>query len=64
MMGLFHADEACLVAYDPGTGGNIVEAARGKWRKNEGLRLEPGEGLSGLVAETRLPLPEQWCTSG
>jgi PAS domain S-box-containing protein len=55
MMGLFPADDACLVAYDPLTGGNIVEAARGKWVKWMGTRLQPGEGLSGLVAETRKP---------
>ena len=39
----------------PLTGGNIVEAARGKWVKWVGTRLQPGEGLSGLVAETRQP---------
>ena len=55
MMGLFPTDDACLVVYDPLTGGNIVEAARGKWVKLVGTRLQPGEGLSGLVAETRQP---------
>jgi PAS domain S-box-containing protein len=59
MMGLFHNDAACLVAYDPLTGGNIVEAARGVWDKKAGLRLAPGEGLSGRLAETRLPYQSQ-----
>ena len=39
----------------PLTGGNIVEAARGKWIKWVVQHLQPGEGLSGLVAETRKP---------
>jgi PAS domain S-box-containing protein len=55
MKGSFPTDDACLVAYDPVTGGNIIEGARGKWAKWVSTRLQPGEGLSGLVAETRLP---------
>jgi PAS domain S-box-containing protein len=55
MMDFLPMDDACLVAYDPLTGGNIVEAARGKWVKLTGTRLQPGEGLIGLVAETRQP---------
>ena len=55
MKGLFPTDDACLVVYDPLTGCNLVEAARGKWVKWVGTRLQPGEGLSGLVAETRQP---------
>jgi PAS domain S-box-containing protein len=59
MVGLFHNDAACLVAFDPVTGGNIVEAARGKWDKRLGLHLNPGEGLSGRLAETQLPYQSQ-----
>ncbi len=55
MMGLFHSDDACLVAYDPVTSGNIIETTRGKWGNKQGLHLNPGEGLSGLVAETLQP---------
>ncbi|MGB8212421.1 MAG: PAS domain S-box protein [Anaerolineales bacterium] len=55
MMGLFHTDDASLVAYDPSTGSNRIEAARGEWEKKIGLHLEPGEGLSGLLAETLQP---------
>ncbi len=51
--GLLPTDDACLVAYDTASGGNIVEAARGKWENWIGTRLQTGEGLSGLVAETR-----------
>ena len=64
MMGLFHNDEACLVVYDPLNGGNVVEAARGNWDKNVGLRLDLGQGLSGRLAETRLPYQSQDVPSG
>ncbi len=59
MMGLFHNDDSCLVACDPFTGVNIIEAGRGKWAKNVGLRLDPGKGLSGRLAQTRLPYQSQ-----
>jgi PAS domain S-box-containing protein len=55
IIGMFPADNACLAVYDPLTGGNTIEAARGLWNKYIGQRMQSGEGLIGLLAETRRP---------
>lgn len=52
---LLHVDDASLVIHDPATNENVVELARGSWAQGIGMRLKPGEGLGGLVAQTLTP---------
>lgn len=52
---ILRIDNAALLSYDPPTGENVVEVARGKWTKAIGMRVPSGEGVSGVVAQTQLP---------
>ncbi len=50
---ILRIDNAALLSYDPSTGENVVEVARGKWTKAIGMRVPSGEGVSGVVAQTQ-----------
>ncbi len=49
------SQNASLVIYDKKLHKNIIEEARGDWSHTNGLILEEGEGIIGLVTTTRKP---------
>jgi len=56
LMTLLEAEGAALATRDPATGETIVELARGDFAPATGMRLKPGEGISGTVIATGQPL--------
>jgi PAS domain S-box-containing protein/putative nucleotidyltransferase with HDIG domain len=55
LMNLLKAEGASLAIRDTVSGETLIEIARGKWANWTGLRLPPGEGISGHVIDTGLP---------
>ena len=49
---LLKVEGAAIAMREPGTGEILIELARGEWNAWTGLRLKPGEGLSGHVIST------------
>jgi len=52
LMDLLKADGGSLAMRDTVTGETLIEIARGKWAGWNGVRLTPGEGVSGYVIDT------------
>lgn len=52
---LLSAQGAALAIREPATGETVIELAAGEWRAMNGVRLRPGEGISGQVIATGQP---------
>ncbi len=52
LMDLLKADGGSLAMRDTVSGETLIEIARGKWAGWNGVRLTPGEGVSGYVIDT------------
>lgn len=52
LLDLLKADGASLAVIDPASSEMVIEIGRGSWANWTGLRLNPGEGISGHVIET------------
>jgi PAS domain S-box-containing protein/putative nucleotidyltransferase with HDIG domain len=52
LLNLLKAEGAALAMRDPVSGETLIELARGSWSNWTGVRLQPGEGVSGHVIET------------
>jgi PAS domain S-box-containing protein/putative nucleotidyltransferase with HDIG domain len=52
LLDLLKADGASLAMIDPVSRETVIEIGRGSWANWTGLRLTPGEGISGHVIET------------
>jgi PAS domain S-box-containing protein/putative nucleotidyltransferase with HDIG domain len=55
VLDLLKAEGAALAMRDPTTGETLIEMGRGGWANWTGLRLLPGEGVSGQVIVTSQP---------
>lgn len=55
LMELLKADGSTLAMRDTVSGDTVIEIAKGKWANWNGLRLKPGEGVSGYVIDTGRP---------
>ncbi|MBI4789886.1 MAG: PAS domain S-box protein [Chloroflexi bacterium] len=52
---LLHAQGTALALRDPATDETVIELGRGAWAVWTGIRLQPGEGISGLVISSGRP---------
>lgn len=52
---LLNADGAALATHNPATKETVIELARGGWAAWSGLRLAPGEGVTGYVIANGRP---------
>ncbi|MBI3762410.1 MAG: GAF domain-containing protein [Chloroflexi bacterium] len=52
---LLKADGAVLAMRDPATGETVIELGGGEWARAPGVRLPPGEGVTGHVIATGQP---------
>jgi hypothetical protein len=55
LTGLLKADGAAIATHDPASGETLIELAHGDWGRWTGIRLQPGEGISGYVIDTGQP---------
>jgi PAS domain S-box-containing protein len=55
LLALLEAEGAALAMRDPASGETVIELARGGWANWTGMRLQPGEGVSGHVIATGQP---------
>ncbi|MEW6584061.1 MAG: HD domain-containing phosphohydrolase [Nitrospirota bacterium] len=52
LMELLKADGVSLAMLDPTSGDIVIETSRGSWANWSGVRLHPGEGISGNVIDS------------
>ena len=55
VMNVLDAEGAMLALRDPLTGETLIEQGLGEWISSTGVRLPPGDGISGLVLSTGQP---------